>query len=93
MKPVNVKIWRPQPLVGQNLSNSLSVDGCLGTHVHVVPDGQPSSHPEAGNVYLAAEVNLIAESLFEKRSNVVNRVVPFVFGTSEPQNHQALKLN
>lgn len=32
----------------------------------------------AGNVYLAAEVNLIAESLFEKGSNVVNRVLPFV---------------
>ena len=44
------------------------------------------AHPEAGNVYLAAEVNLIAESLFEKRSNVVNRVVPFVFGSSEPSS-------
>jgi len=46
------------------------------------------SHPEAGNVYLAAEVNLIAESLFEKGSNVVNRVLPFVFGTSDPSSFE-----
>jgi hypothetical protein len=44
------------------------------------------AHPEAGNVYLAAEVNLIAESLFEKGSNGVNRVLPFVFGTSDPSS-------
>ena len=40
------------------------------------------SHPEAGNVYLAAE------SLFEKGSNVVNRVLPFVFGTSDPSSFE-----
>ncbi|CAK9109117.1 unnamed protein product [Durusdinium trenchii] len=32
----------------------------------------------AGNVYLAGEVNLVAESLFEGKPNVVNRVLPFV---------------
>lgn len=37
--------------------------------------------PEAGNVYLAAEVNLIQESLDGKK-NVVNAVLPFV---SRPQ--------
>ena len=101
MKPVNMTIWRsqfggPKPLnffVTSGYWGQPSNHGIRFFPMWLIPE--LPAHPEAGNVYLAAEVNLIAESLFEKRSNVVNRVVPFVFGTSEPSSSIQLqrKLN